>query len=72
MAFFFGFARPKTIFVVVACELLAGVVDDAVGAEAARLGFAPVGGVMGLERQAFDMAHDMAFDDNFVLFGHGG
>ncbi len=39
MTFFFGFARPKTVFVIVACELLAGAMDDAVGAEPVCLGF---------------------------------
>ncbi len=39
MPFFFGFAGPESVFVVVAGELLAGAVHDAVGAEPVRLGF---------------------------------
>ncbi len=39
MPFFFGLAGPETVFVIVACELLAGDVDDAVGAQPGGLSF---------------------------------
>lgn len=39
MPFFFGLAGPETVFVIVACGLLAGFVDDAVDAQSVCLGF---------------------------------
>ena len=45
MSFFFGLAGPETVFVVVPCELLAGDMDDAVGAQPVGLSFATGAGL---------------------------